>query len=370
MAAFNLEPLSKETIDKMGHNNHDLWLVKIDEEIYGPFESQTLKEYASQNETIFDQALASRLDKNDYQPFWSHAFFQRRGPQVVKSESHAGSFWLLYEGQKKGPFSFKEIDKKIEMNLLTMVDHISTDDGHTWKKIFEVSGFDRRTHTAAELPEAPFESSFQKARLALIDKMERPHINTQDELADLAHQGHMQGKVLTLKLDEMTLQNLKSTEVSESLKWAMPGAAAIIMTLVASGYFILSPSSPDALVENEPKEEIQRSAAPNPSGNMGIAQGSMPRPSMPTPAREPASFGNTQAPRTFESRFPTHMETHSEDRMDEPMDRDFMDPPAEAEPQEQSLVSRPQNNDDQSLDAAMNGVSQPAEPIVEESSDF
>ena len=368
MAAIELQSLSKETIDKMGFNNHDLWLVKIENETYGPFESQALKEYASQNETLFDEALASRLDTNNFQAFWSHAFFQRRGPQVIKSEPHAGSFWLLHEGQKKGPFSFKEIDKKLEMNLLTMVDHISTDDGHHWKKIYEVSGFDRRTHTAAELPEAPFESSFQKARLALIDKIERPHVNTQDEVAELAHQGS--AKVLTLKLDEMTLQNLKSTEVSESLKWAVPGAAAIIMTIVASGYFIMSPSSPDTLVENEAtREEIQRSA-PNPSANMAAAQGSMPRPSMPTPTREPASFGNTQAPqRPHESRFPTHMETHSDPERDEPMDRDFMDPVNEPEPQEQSLVSRPQQ-DDQSLDAAMNGEVRPVEPIVEESSDF
>jgi hypothetical protein len=60
------------------------------------------------------------------------------------------------------------IDKKIEMGLLSMTDHLSLDEGETWIKIFEVEGLDRRSHTPDELPRLPKETSFQKAQLEIV----------------------------------------------------------------------------------------------------------------------------------------------------------------------------------------------------------
>lgn len=371
MATFDLKPLSQETIDQMGFNNHDLWLVKIRDEIHGPFEAQSLKHYASENETQLDQALACRSDENDFKPFWGHALFQRRKPTAL-SENHEGPFWILDYGRKHGPFSYHDIDKKIEMGLLSMTDHLSVDDGMTWKKIYEIAGFDRRSHDASELPEAPFESVFQRAKLELLEKMDKPHTNTPDELAAMAHAGlHNGAKILTLKLDELTLNNLSKTEVSESLKWAIPSAAMILIALVTTGYYVFSPNENVELVA-EADTQNYKPKEPNPSKNL-------PRAEIPGSRRPasvgPAAYAPTPTPNYQGSRFPTQMEIHEDARYDEAPERDpygNQPDPIEAPPApEHSLVSNTHNEgEDQSLDAAMNGIDQPVQPVVEEASDF
>jgi hypothetical protein len=169
--SLDLKPLTNETIAQMGYSTHDLWLVKIDSTDFGPYETESLKHYVSDNEHLFETAEACRMDGVEFTPFWSHAIFQRRKIQPL-SDKHEGPFWLLDDGLKTGPFSFHDIDKKIEMGLLVMTDHISTDEGFRWKKIFEIDGFDRRAYSADELPVAPSEASFHQAKLELVEKLE------------------------------------------------------------------------------------------------------------------------------------------------------------------------------------------------------
>lgn len=366
VAGIDLQPLSDETITQMGYQGSDLWLVRIDSIVFGPYETESLKHYVQDNEHLFENAQASRMDDPKMQPFWNHAIFQRRAPQVVKSDQHEGPFWVMNAGIKVGPLSFHDIDKKIEMNILGMTDHISVDDGETWIKIFEIEGFDRRSHAPDELPIAPLESSFHKAKLALVEKMETPHANTTEELADMAHIAHQQARVIQFKIEEMTLKAEKKTEVSEGIKWMMPTAAAIILTIATTGYMMITDEG----------EAIPEIADVQTEVIKGQKKRVAPRGQMPSASeRRPASVGyNRPSASSYsnDSRFPTHIETHDEFREEVPQfERDPLDGPvtdAEQQPQEHSLVGN--ENQDVSLDAAMNGVNQPAEPVVEEVSDF
>ncbi len=132
MEKFDLQPLTKEAIQQKGLDNHDLWMVKMADEILGPFELESLKQYAADHEPLFDKLFASRVENNDFQPFFSHAQFQRREPQVVATtqEIYKGPFWIMNQGLKSAPLSQQEINKRIEMGLLTMTDLISCDNGH------------------------------------------------------------------------------------------------------------------------------------------------------------------------------------------------------------------------------------------------
>jgi hypothetical protein len=369
MATLDLKPMTQETIDQMAFNNHDLWLVKINQEVFGPFETESLKHYASENAEQFDAAFATRKDQEDFKPFWSHTLFQRRAPQLMKGDVHQGPFWLLNDGIKKGPLSYHEIDKKLEMGLLGMTDHISIDDGHSWKKIYDIHGFDRRIHSPDELPTLPVEETFQKGKLALVEKMEHQHPHTADQLATLAHIGQTEAKVIQFKVEEMTYESPKSTEVSRSLKWAVPAAMTGMIALAATGYFMFAGGSEDTAVvaEEKAKENFYRPKSPsNPQGFV------------PDARRAPASTGYSGQPAyqdqyQQESRYPTHMETH-EQAYEEPQ-MEYDQPVAEEQPQEHSLVGGDapvQQPEEQSLDAAMNGVnsSAPLEPPIEESSDF
>lgn len=366
MSTLDLKPLTKETIDQMGYDNHHLWLVKIGEETFGPFETESLKHYAFENEAQFEEARASRADTNDFRPFWSHAHFQKPVVHSHKSQIH---YWILVDGQKHGPHTHQEIEKKIETGDLFMTDYLSVDHGENWKKIFLFEGFDHRHQSADELPPPPSDTSFQEIRAGLIEKLEKPHRNVKDELAEIAHSSP--GSKSPLKLEELTLASIKSSEISESLKWAVPGAAAVILTLATAGYLVLSPSVSEELVADT-SEVSRRPSTPNPSRNF-------PRAQIPSPTRSqersPSSIKNTFVPNyePQESRYPTTVETHEEAQYEqppEPMDQ----VENQTDPQQQtdnSLVNNEQTDPQESLDAAMNQTPpQEAEPKVEESSDF
>ena len=222
VVSIDLKPLSPETIAQMEYNNHDLWLVKIGSVVFGPFETESLKHYVSDNEHLFEQALASRSDETEWKPFWEHTQFQRRKPQIVQGSTYEGPFWIMDQGLKTGPFTLREIDKKLEMEILSMTDHISIDEGHTWLKVYQIEGFDRRNLNPDDLPIAPYENSFQQAKLALVEKLEESHPNPLEGLAEMAWQGQNNAKVLQFKIEEMTLTQHQQTELSPALKWAVP----------------------------------------------------------------------------------------------------------------------------------------------------
>jgi hypothetical protein len=382
MATLDLRPLAQETIDQIGLEKHDLWLVKIHDELFGPFETESLKQYASENQTQFDEASASRMDTIDYKPFWENPLFQRRALKPV-SENHDGPYWLLDNGMKSGPLSFNDIDKKIEMGLLVMTDHVSVDDGETWKKICELQQFDRRILSAEELPATPTEEVFHIGKLELVEKLENSHETTVDQLADLAHVGkhNQEAKVIPFKADEVALQMPQHHEMSSSLKWAVPAAAAVVVTLLSTGYLMFNGSEETPLIsEAEHTEQFYQKKR----------TGSRPEPrgSMPSMDRMPASTGYSERPvpqeNHIESRYPTHLETHERPFEENLPERDF-EPVAEGDPrpqeQEHSLVAGNQNQiqggapEEHSLDAAMNGENQPQVEVpqdrpVEEASDF
>lgn len=375
---IDLQNLSEETIQEMGYNNHDLWMVKLNSVVYGPYEAESLKHYVSENESLFEKAEASRADETEWKPFWAHTNFQRRKPQVLHAEAHQGEFWLMDFGLKVGPFSFRDIDKKIEMGLLVMTDHISTDGGHHWHKIFEIEGFDRRSHSPDDLPVAPYESSFQKAKIELVEKLESHHSNTIEELSELTWEAKQTAKVIQFKLEEMTLRSEKQTEVSEYLqKWALPTAVAFVLTLATSGYMMMTEEAPETVANQETEKNVpfyKRTAKAQPKAQI-------PSPSM----RKPASVGysNPAPQETFRdtgSRYPTHVETHRD--LPEPYEADPYGHTEADRAQEEvhSLLGNQnqgaiQHPEDYSLDAAMNGEPQGMEPVVDqpvidESNDF
>jgi hypothetical protein len=75
--AFDLKPLTNEIIHKMNYGPHTLWIVKLDDEVFGPFEIESLKHYAAENEHQFETALASRMDTMTGSHFFlMHIFYQ------------------------------------------------------------------------------------------------------------------------------------------------------------------------------------------------------------------------------------------------------------------------------------------------------
>jgi hypothetical protein len=364
--SIDLKPLNEETIQQMGYSSHDLWLVKIDSIVFGPFETESLKHYVGDNEHLFEHAEASLADESNWKPFWESTGFQQKKLQAVSSENYEGPFWIMDMGLKTGPFSYREIDKKIEMGLLVMTDNLSVDNGENWIKIYQVKGLDRRSFSPDELPNSPYESSFEKAQLKILSKLEQSNREAIEGLASAAFEILKKAKPNPLKIEEMTLKTDISPEISPSLNIIFPAIAISLILLASATYVMFSISDEDKaladLPETQTKSIIKKSSEVTHSG------------SIPTGGqRSPANFEYNEPRPSFpsEPRYPTQVETHEDHQNDPEIDRGPAEAPAEPDqPQEHSLVGN--ESGDQSLDAAMNnGNPAPVEqPIIEEASDF
>ena len=368
--ALYLKPLTDEVIETMGFTSSDLWLVKIGDEVFGPFESASLHDYAAENSHEFINAFATMEEPHDWQPFFSIEQFHLKKPveeEVVVEER----YWILNQGQKAGPFPRITIDKKLEMGILTLNDMVSVDEGHTWNKFYHVETFNPEGAAGGveALPMAPLESSFARAKEELQEKMDaQERTGSHAGLASLVYLGQSKDRP-TLKLEEIDLKSLEETEVSRSLKWAIPSAVAGVGVLVALGNFILAPSSSNEVAEVQEKSEV---IMPPPQSTASV-----PAP-FNRPRRNPASYmpqpmhrsGLTNVPPVHYNEYQgnSHIERHE----NEP---DPMIDPAEAEPtpQEHSLVQN-QGGAGESLDNVMSGGTdiepQPEAPVIEEAGDF
>jgi hypothetical protein len=360
MAILDLKPLSKETIQKMGFTNHDLWMVKIEEDVFGPFETESLKHYALENAALFEEAHASRLENHDWQPFYSFALFQRRTPQVLGQPEAKSAYWILHNGQKVGPLSPMDLDKKIELGILVLTDLVSGDDGHSWHKLFQEPFFDRRKRESQELPFSPIDSSFQKARLELVEKQEAEHeiTSSQESMASLAYLGQTKEKTVILNLDEITVQVVHETEVSRSLKWAIPTAASFVIVLAIAGHYAFSSKT---IVNLDEENKETQTILPK------TTQAEAQRP-IEMPARGPASVPQFNQSRSALTRPQFHQEMQSSTPQYE-LPNDDPEPLAEPAmddqpPREHSLVNaQPQ---EEPVAAEL-----PAEqPVIQESTDF
>lgn len=374
MSTFDLKPLSPDNIEEMNFNKEDLWLIELNGEEFGPFETESLKHYSSENKEIMQEALARRLDQDEYKDFWSHPAFQRRKMQVMNPTEDEGQYWIMHQGLKAGPLSFKEVDKKIEMNLLSMTDPISVDDGENWLKIFQFQNFDRRSHHPNDLPLAPNEENFLIAKLQVIEDLENKNSDLSDELADLAYEATHSAKVIPFRSEEVVMKPQQTHfPTTSKRKWAIPTAVAILGAVVLTGDFFSGMdeiSTPEIADTKMPVYQRTPAAMAKKENRPSHKSYSPPQ----TYNRSPASV-RPMAPsieRIENSpRYPTIVETHEDqygNNLDYPQDRP--ESPViegEAGPKEYSLVGN-DTYSPQSLDAVMNGDT--AEPVVEEVSDF
>jgi hypothetical protein len=387
MASIDLKPVSDETIEEMGYSTQDLWFVKHEATIYGPFETLSLKHYAAENSALFIDAFACISDSQTWTPFFEIEGFEP--PQKVNYDHSEGPFWVLVDGQKSAPLSKHDLQKKIEMNIIAKTDLYSADEGHTWHKIYEIPEFDHR-HEPDQLPAAPGEKSFQKAKLELVDKIEHSHGQSQqDGLASLAHLGQKKNeKTVVLKLDEITINAVQETDVSRSLKWEIPAMFGCVLTMGLTGWYIFSPKSDaplaevsEEIVESDQKPEIimpRIQYQPRVVEEQNVQQ-EMPirRPASVAPMRGHERSALTRTRSMPQSEFPTHMETHG-DPQDRDVDPRDVDQSPQRAPREEpaNLVQQGfPNNDDGSLDMEMNR--EPANhdpaidpPVLEEATDF
>jgi hypothetical protein len=347
MGSFNLKPLSKESIQELGLSPNDLWILKIDDTIHGPFETENLKTYARDNQSQFNHIQATKLNQNFWKPFFSYAVFERREPQSEDDEElhDQGPYWLLEDGIKVGPLSKEDVLKKLEDKIILTTDLISKDEGVNWQKVYQIECFDRRKK--GQLPFAPLDESFLQAKLELAEKLEME--SSGEVLAEMAHLGQQKAKVLSIKVDEFSINS--APHVSPAMKWAIPAAAAAVIAFIVGGNLLFNKVdrydvANDQSLTKKDEREVYRPESNQPQRRAPMAD-SMPAvelaPRQEMPVRRPANIpsiherpprsGLTRNEFSDDSAFPTQIETHrvndrapSNDNFDQNRDRETDQP--------------------------------------------
>jgi hypothetical protein len=217
---IDLAPLSEEHIAKEQIESSELWMIKDRQgQMLGPFDTQSIKEYASQHEYLFEDSVAYNLEDEEWKPFFKVAKFQRRKPKLVPMQGlmSSDSFLVLFNGEKKGPFTLAQIQKFVDDKKIALNVQVSLDEGESWIKLYEHHEFDRRLKkNVDDLPFVPESEVFDHAQEAVHNKtgIRTKADDEEDAIVGLAFMSNGNDRGQTLKQQEQA----QSTEKKSSAK--------------------------------------------------------------------------------------------------------------------------------------------------------
>jgi hypothetical protein len=255
-----------------------------------------LKTITAQSESTLELAQIRQIDGSDWTLLFQHPFFQRRKPQLVPASTleaeNEFTYFILKQGQKSGPFEKHELLSMVDNKEILLIDMVSTNAGHTWMKLYQVDGFDRRNlKISDQLPGLPFNGVFDKITVS-------PNENDAetDALSGLAYIGNVKrGKVIEReKISNYEEEKSKNSGNNSIYKWLL------ILSAIGIAYFLYniknqlsSPFSP----EKSPIGEQAEMLTPTESFSGSNMVGERPSPGQPS-----NQFNDTRRSGKFETR--------------------------------------------------------------------
>lgn len=211
---IDLQPLTDEAIEDLSFGMDDLWMIKSMDTIFGPFDTNSLRDYAQTHQYLFEDAYAQNFQHQEWKPFFHFVQFQRRVPKLVPAQSLISNdnFLIVQGGQKEGPYTLDELKVKVNAGAVSVRSEVSVDNGKTWIKLYEHHEFDRRTRSKqGDLPFTPKEESFKGSESFALKRMQERQQNQDEEdaLVGLAFVGSGNDKGQKVK----SLSRKKEVEV-------------------------------------------------------------------------------------------------------------------------------------------------------------
>lgn len=263
-STIDLKPLTDEMIEVEGFTLEQLWMIKTsDNEIFGPYDTQSLKDYSKKYQYLFDETLVCNLANKKWVSFFSVKLFQRRKPRLVSDQNllNVDEFILIKEGQKIGPFKQEEVQDMLDKGDILPSIQASLNKGKTWIKLYEYHAFDRRTLKSTEqLPFNPDEKTLTQVNLK--ELINKDKVETQDALADLAFIGQGNDKDSDIPLPEQKVKKAK-----KSAKFNMPAIIAASLLLVGGGFFFFQQES--SMTNRSFQAKTEKVGIENSSRDMG-----------------------------------------------------------------------------------------------------
>jgi hypothetical protein len=370
----DLSPLTPEMINELGLGPEHLWFVKSLGEIFGPFETISLKNHLNSYPELLNDLYVKREHDEKWIGFWDQPLLSRRStPKLHTIENYEGeTYHVLIDGQKMGPLTFEQISHWIKDKICFSDDLISLDNGVSWNKIFTNEKFSSYFQSKAELP-----SSVEELQAhGEIFKNFKNHDEKENQSALASLVLGPKNIDQQLKVDDVALPVPPKFKVPYK---AMGIVASVFIVLGLTLWSILKNPAQERMV----LEEMDRAPAPrNRLRQRAPASFAPAQPSAP-PQIEPRAQDRFRNPASTRRRhIPIIRDVHENDPREAVDTNDF--PEVEADDKdnrEVNLVKEPAQNADENSNEREPAMVEPkdeiapqneapAEPQVEESGDF
>lgn len=210
---IDLAALTEEQIANDQIENAELWMIKTkDGQMFGPYSTQSIKEYAADHQHLFEESMAYNLGNESWKAFFKIAKFQRRKPKLVPMQSlmSSDSFLILFNGEKKGPFTLEQVQKFVEDKKIALNVQVSLDAGESWIKLYEHHEFDRRLKkNADDLPFVPENNIFEHSEQVIQHKVQNrtKADDEEDAIVGLAFISNGNDKGQTVETESLELDH-------------------------------------------------------------------------------------------------------------------------------------------------------------------
>jgi len=223
----------EEITSKVEMREH-IFEMKDGETSLGFISLYDLKAYVFEHEEEAKQYQVRNIDSDEWKNIYEHPYFQRRKPQLISADNLKDAddqeFFVLIKGQKAGPFEKYELSEMVDRKEILLTDMVSFNAGHTWVKLYQVDGFDRRSmRDSSVLPGMPDDDILNKTEAAAAAIGD-----TTDGFISLAFLGNQKKGRLLERQQENTLDDelKKSAAQSSRYKWLL------VASLLGIGYFL------------------------------------------------------------------------------------------------------------------------------------
>ena len=227
---------TEEAITSKVENRDHIFEIKDAEKTLGFISLYDLKAYVYEHEDEAKNYWVKNIDNADWKNVYEHPYFQRRKPQLISTETLKNEddleFFILIKGQKSGPYEKYELMEKVDAREILLSDMVSFNGGHEWVKLFQVSGFERRSlRDNDSLPGKP-SSEFLNRPSEQVNNINE----TTDAISSLAFLGNQRrGKTVEHQREVTFDDEINSGSKSSSIyKWLL------ISSVIGIIYFLYS----------------------------------------------------------------------------------------------------------------------------------
>lgn len=237
---IDLQVMSEEEIATQNIELSELWMVRINDEIFGPYHVEGLKEYAALHEDVFADADVAVMGDDNWLMFLQSPLRtpkRKAAPQLVSAstlQTH-NSYHIERHGHRHGPHTHDQIAELVHKGELLPTDLISDDEGFTWHKLYQMKAFEARPHQVDSLPMAPTEESFTRAHEEAMHSLLKEENPVKEGLVSLAHYGHRKASTAALNLEELTAVKVSVVSTMPAPQrswWAGASAATAVLALM------------------------------------------------------------------------------------------------------------------------------------------